>query len=336
MGIGILHGGLPYRDFLCTDCPLFPYLMAIPFGIWNHNGSAAMMFIAFDLLALLLLHRIARETLGDKAAGNVVWLWTANPAVWIITVRYAQDESIIGAFLLLAAYLYSRRTRWWHAGVFALGVLFTKFTTAAGMFAVWTFSERKLRDAIVATALVAGVFALFAARGADITMPFRMEDMAIEGINFTVLVDRITHHHYLSILHRPFSVLAVVTFLALLYVCHRRQVSITDTLAVCLIALLLLSPRSFKFYRLWYMGPLTLWTAKSGKYGRYAVYTALLCLFNDFSFNVRTPPAIMVTMYVLGIAIIAIEVLYAVDILRAPGPARALSTGQPAGAHAEA
>lgn len=335
MGLGILHGGLPYRDFPCTHGPLFPYLMAASFGIWNHNGSAAMIFIAFDLAVLALLYKIAKETLGGRAAWDAVWLWTVNPAVWIITVRYAQDETIIAAFLLLVAYLYSKQTQWWHAAVLSLGILFTKFTTAAGMFAIYTFSTRKVRDAIVATVILVGVFAIFAAQGADITKPFTLEDMAIEGINITVLVDRITQHHYLAVLHRPFSILAVVTSLAVLFVCHRRRMSIYDTLAVFLMAFLILSPRSFKFYRLWYMAPLTLWTVKSGKFGRYAAYTALLCVFNDFSFNVVTPLAIMAMMYVPAIAIVAIEIGYVVDILKTPGPRRAMPTEQPAGACVE-
>jgi hypothetical protein len=332
LGLGALHGGLPYRDYTSTQGPLFPYLMAVAFGLWNHAGTAVMIFIAFDLAVLALLYKIAKETLGGKAGRDVVWLWTVNPAVWIITVRYAQDETIVATFLLLAAYLYSKPSRWWHATVLALGVLFSKFTTAAGMFAIYTFSTRKVRDAVVATAVLAGVFAVFAVQGADIRMPFRMEDMAIEGINITVLIDRITQHRYVEVLHRPFSLLAVAVSLALLVVCRRRRMNVYDTLSVFLIALLLFSPRAFKFYRLWYLAPLTLWTVRNGKIGRYAAYAALLCLFNDFSFTPVTPPPIMAVMYVLAIAIIAVEIRYLVDILKTPGPGRAVPAEQPAGA----
>ena len=125
---------------------------------------------------------------------------------------------------------------------------------------------------------------------------------------------------------------ALCASLTLLFVCRRRRMNIYDTLAVFLIALLLLSPRSFKFYRLWYMGPLTLWTVKSGKFGRYAAYTALLCLFDDFSFNIHTVPEIMAVMYVLAVAIIATEISYVVDILRTPGPRLAVPARQPGGA----
>lgn len=331
LGMGTLHGGLPYRDYTSTQGPLFPFLMAIPFALWNHAGTAAILFIAFDLLVLALLHRVATETLGRRAGGDVVWLWTANPAVWIITVRYAQDETIVASSLLLAAYLYTRSPRWWHATVLALGVLISKFTTVAGMFAVWTFSRHKMRDAVIATAVLAGVFAVFAGLGSDITMPFRMEDMAIEGINITVLVDRLTQHRYLEVLHRPFSLLAVAASLGTLVLCRRRRLGVYDTMTAFLIVLLLFSPRAYKFYRLWYMAPLTLWTLKTGRIGRYAAYTALLCLFNDFSFNHETPPAILALMTGLAVVVIAFEVVYLVDILRTPGERPAAPAAVPAG-----
>ncbi len=329
IGLGALNGELPYRDFRCSHSPLFPYLMAIPFSMWNQDGSAVMIFVAFDLVCIALLYKLSKLVMSVKVAQDVVWLWVVNPVVWITTVRYAQDETIIVTFLLLAAYLYMRDTRWWYAMIFALGVLFTKFTTAAGMFVVYSFSRNKLRDALVAGVLMVVVLSIFTVQGADLTIPVRSEGATIEGVSITVVLDRLTGQAITSDIYGICTLIAFFAFGVMLFVCHRRRLSVLDTLCVCLMALMLFSPKAWKFYRLWYMGPLTLWTVKNGRYNRYAVYSSALCLFDDFSFYAKTAPAILAIMYVFAIAIIVLEIRYILDILGGSKSNRSDAVKQP-------
>ncbi len=318
MGVGILEGKLPYRDFLCSHSPLFPYLMAVAFAIWRHDGAAVLIFGAFDVACLLLIYALAKRTANESVAKNAIWMWALNPAVWLITVRYAQDETIIAAVLMMASLLYLRGSKWWYGIVLALGFMITKFTTIPGLIVAFTYSNKKIRDALVGIVAVGLMLSMFTLQGIDITSPLRSEDMGIEGVNITVLIDRITQHSYVFAAHRVFSVIAMLAFGVTLVVCRRRKMSVLDAMCACVMVLLLFSPRSFKFYHLWAMGPLTVWCARNGKFGRYSLYSALICLFDDFSFHVGAPPALLAVMYSLAVAIITLEIWFVSDIMRKP------------------
>jgi len=329
-GLAALAGKLPYRDFDCYYSPLFPYLMAIPYGIWSHISSGVLAFIVFDIACLILLCKLTRMTLGPDRVMDIAWLHAVNPMVWMITVRYGQDESIICCFLLLAVYLYLKDSRWWAPITLALGVILTKFTTAMGMMAIFTYSKAKARDALVAGGIVVAIYSFFYFSGGDILQPVRGQAASIDGVSLTTMADRLlVPHGYHVMAQRVGSILTLVAVAFVLYLAHRRRLHIVDGLTVSLLAFFLLSPVSYKFYRLWYLGPLGMYALRSNRINRFVFYTALLVVFDDFSFRPATPSALLYLMGVLAAAIVCFEARYIVEILRGGPLAHAKKTNAP-------
>lgn len=312
-GRGALEGKLPYRDFACWHSPLFPYLMAIPYGLWEHISSGVLAFIVFDALCLLLLCKLA----GRDRALDAAWVWTVNPAVWMIVVRYGQDESVIAACLLLAAYLYARGSKWWNPVALALGVLFTKATTAVGMAVVYTYSSTKIRDASIVAVISAAVCVPLILSGADVLQPLVQQKTCIEGVSATCLLDRLLTGEESNALLAKFATMAsLVLVVGVAYASHRRGLPVLEGLAACLIAFLVTAPVSYKFYRLWFLGPLGLHALRTNRMGRFALYSALLCTFDDFSFKTDSPRRQVYLMALLAAAIIYFEMRYLVEILQ--------------------
>lgn len=318
VGLGVLSGNVPYRDFTCYYSPLFPYLMAVPYGIWHHISSSIMLFIVFDLACLVLLCKLTRMTLGARYVQDIAWIWVVNPVVWIITVRYGQDEPLIAAFLLFAVYLYMKGSRWWNPTVLALGILMTKFTTAIGMMVIYSYSRAKIRDAIVVAVLIAAVCAPFYLSGADLLMPVHGQKASLEGASITALAGKlfVADGHAWIALERVGTVVTLLALGLAIYAMHRRKLSILDGLIVGLLVFLIFSPVSYKFYRLWLLGPLSIYALKTNRVGRLALYSGLLCAFDDFSLDrAAGHPAIFYAAVVLGVLVLLMEITYVRQIL---------------------
>lgn len=315
-GQGALAGKIPYRDFRCDHAPLFPYLMAASYSIWSYIASPVLLFVLFDILTLFLLCRIARRVLGPDQVMNAAWLYVMNPAIWIITVRYGQDETVVSTFLLLAVYLYMTGSKWCNPLVLALGVLCTKYTTAIGMAVVYAYSKAKVRDALVVLGLVALVCIPFYLKGAVLLDPITKQGASIEGLNVASVLSRlVVPRPYHPLLHHLASIAAVLAFGTVLYVSHRRGLPIAASLTVGLIIFLVLAPKSYKFYRLWYHGLLGMHVLQTRRINRFVLYSTLLCTFDDFSFDRESPAAILYTMAILAIVILYFEIGYVFEIL---------------------
>lgn len=319
-GVGVLAGKLPYRDIKrCCDAPLFAYLMAIPYGLWGNMASSVLLFIAFDFLSIVLLRKLTRVTLGETFVPDITWLYIINPAVWIITVRYGQDESVVVALLLLAVLVYTTGNRWWQPLILSLSVLMTKYTTAVGAFAIYTYSKMKLRDAIIAALLIIAVFAPLHLAGVDVMYPFKVQSGTSTGISVSSLFDLLAGIlHWNLHLEKVQILLSAMAVLALIYVCHRRRLAAWETLTVVLMAFLFLVPKSYKLYRLWALGPLGMHALRNRQTGRYALYTGLICTLDDFVLkpgNEIVYPMLFFSMVVMAVALLCFEGYYIMQIL---------------------
>lgn len=317
-GLGALSGKLPYRDFECWHSPLFPYLMAIPYGIWHHIASGILAFIAFDLLCLIILGKLAKLILGSQGAKDAIWLWTLNPVIWLFTVRYGQDETVISAFLLLSIYLYARESRYGGTTALALGIAFTKLTTAFGALAILCNAKSKPRNVLWFAFLLAAAFVPFWLLGADILMPLRGQAASIEGLSFTSLIDRfILSSRYHLMTERAGSLIAFSLFFIMIWVSRKRNIPMIESLSLCLIVFLLFAPVSYKFYRIWFIGPLSIYALKTKQVTRFIVYSTMLSLFDDFVFRPGMPQGIIYVMGLWGLCVLCLEAKYAYDILSA-------------------
>ncbi|HET6454667.1 MAG TPA: hypothetical protein VFI02_09705, partial [Armatimonadota bacterium] len=271
-GQGALAGKIPYAEFRCDHAPLFPYLMAACYSIWSYIASPVLLFILLDIVTLILLCKITRRLLGPESVMNVAWLYVWNPAIWIITARYGQDETVVSALLLLAVYLYMTGSKWLNPIVLVLGTLITKYTTAIGMAAVYAYSKTKARDALVVLGLGALVCVPFYLKGADLLDPVVKQGLSIEGVNVASVLGRlVVPQPYLPLLHHLVSIAAVLAFGIVLYLGHRRGLPIAATLTACLIVFLVFAPKSYKFYRLWFLGLLGMHAVQTHRMNRFVL-----------------------------------------------------------------
>ena len=319
-GEGALAGKIPYRDFRCAHAPLFPYLMAIPYGIWDYRASSILLFILFDLVTLILLCKISRRMLGPDHVMDTAWIYVINPATWVLIVRCAQDESVVSAFLLLAVYLYMIGSSWWNPVVMALGVLFTKFTTAVGMAVVYAYSKTKVRDAFTVAGLVVLVCAPFYLKGADLLWPVTGQTGWIDGVSIPSVLNRLVvpPAYHLPLFYLT-SIAAILGFGIVLYTGHRRGLPMVASLTACLLIFLVFIPKSYKQYRYWCLGPLGLHAQQTRGMSRFALYSTLLCTVDECSFRTAAP-AISYIEGAIMIAILYFEVRYVLEILNHQSP----------------
>ena len=98
------RGLLPYLDYWVEYPPLFSYLSVLLYLLTSHYVAfatgLALVQLAFEVGALVLLHRLAWRTLGEARAERVVWVYAllfAPVATWWLSF-----DSIATFFLLLA------------------------------------------------------------------------------------------------------------------------------------------------------------------------------------------------------------------------------------------
>jgi hypothetical protein len=164
----VLAGQLPYRDFPSAYGPLFAPLLAVAVAALGDTGPFVLFLLA-DFVAWRAL--AAAEGEGSDAA----WMWAALPAVWYLTVRYAQDEALAAAFLALAL-LASRRERpAWAGMALGLGLLVTKLLFLLPALPLVLGANRRGRIVAWAALPVAIVYGGFLALGAPVLQPFALE-----------------------------------------------------------------------------------------------------------------------------------------------------------------
>lgn len=170
----VLAGQLPYRDFPSAYGPLFAPLLAVAVAALGDSGPFVLFLLA-DFVAWRAL--AAAEGEGSDAA----WMWAALPALWYLTVRYAQDEALAAAFVALA-WLAFRRERPARVGIaLGLGLLVTKPLFLLPALPLVLGANH--RGTIVAWAAlpVAIVYGAFLAVRAPVLQP-----LTLEGANFGV------------------------------------------------------------------------------------------------------------------------------------------------------
>ncbi|TPW11320.1 MAG: hypothetical protein FD129_1690, partial [bacterium] len=165
-----------YRDFACSYSPLFPFLMApmvlLPWPV----PAIFLLFVAFDLVALLTVGRMARAASTRARAG---WLYAAAPVTWYFLVRYGQDEALAAAILSLAA-LALRQGRAMRCGLWlGLGFCLTKFTFGLALPPYWLASRRRGRLSLGLLLPIALIFGLALAAGLPVWRPIVSESVEL-------------------------------------------------------------------------------------------------------------------------------------------------------------
>ena len=143
----ILHGAMPYRDFLDTKPPVIYYIYALALWIFGHHEFSAHAFdIFWQIFAALYFFRILRRYLATDqslVAVSLMLVAYAGSGFWM--TAQAESFAILPSLVLLDSTLRSvegrKGTIIWGviAGVAALALFALKFTLALGGVASLVF-----------------------------------------------------------------------------------------------------------------------------------------------------------------------------------------------------
>ena len=325
-GLGVLAGKLPYRDFPSTQSPLFSYLMAIPYGLWNHITSGILLFMVFDALVLVMLYKITSLILDTDRAKEVVFLNMLNPVMWLTTVRYGQEECIIAFFILGAVYMHMRGYHRMTPVFLVLGIMCTKILACVAMFAIYTYSSRKVRDALLIAGLLLVMCLPFYAVRTHLLDPLIETSGVVDGLSIPAFIKHmVIPSSAPHSLQRASSVLTIAVMAVMLYLTHRRRVNITEGIVIAMMTFFLLAPWSPKLYRYWLLGPLSIYSIKTNQVRKFILYSALLAVFENFFLTPGWPAYVHYPMAVVAVAVFYMEISYIVEMLKA-GPHYARET----------
>lgn len=157
-GKSALRGLLPYLDYRSEYCPLFSYVIAPFFLIFNEQMAPVVAFLFFDLLAILVLLRLERRL----ALGRLVTtLYLLSPISWFMIVRYGQDE-VIGAFFVGLMLMLSLTWSGAALGLLAgIGTVATKLLFLVPAFPILLSARRRVWGFVTAGAVILLCYAPF-------------------------------------------------------------------------------------------------------------------------------------------------------------------------------
>lgn len=167
-------GRLPFVHYWSEHAPLFPFLNLITYHLSggafkNHVLLNALVLLAFEVGALILLHRLAVDIHGERRAEQIGWTYAT---LYVPVFIWLGTFEIMTAFFVLLALLALRRDRLRLAGLaIGLGTL-TKYLPLVLLVTVWRQRSPRaaLRTGLVALLVCAAVFGPLMALSPEFTL----------------------------------------------------------------------------------------------------------------------------------------------------------------------
>jgi len=242
-GTSALDGLLPYIDYPSEYGPLFCYLLAPAFLWLNDILAPVVVFIFFDFLTFLFLHRVTGDWDADRRIASIYLL---TPISWFVVVRYGQDESIAAFFLVLLMVL-ARRGRDSSVSVAAgIGAAATKVLFIPLALPILLARPRRFRVLLIAGAVLGAFYLPFAIRGGNIIewLPpgGYHGGISLWAFSPSVLVD-------LGWRATLGSALLIISALVLVTV-KGRTMGVVNSVLLVFSALMLASPKAWPWYAL--------------------------------------------------------------------------------------
>jgi hypothetical protein len=183
-----LAGELPFRDFMLSYAPLFPYVGAALLRIWDSAKVFALFSILANAVALILWHRMASVALEQRTARQSTLLFATSGHMLQQTLL-GTNQTWIGAALAASALLIvvDRPSASGLLQGIAAGT--TKILVLLFWPALWICARHRWRWLAAALLPTIALYAAFAAAGADIFYPLRFEGGLITSGNLPYVLD---------------------------------------------------------------------------------------------------------------------------------------------------
>jgi hypothetical protein len=187
----VLHGMVPYRDFVSSYAPLHPYLDALALRLWHSPLSIILMALFVECLVLPLWLRLGREFFPEQDLRTAALLYLTSTISFQFVTIDGQDNVII-AVLLALAILWLRKQRDLSSGIaVALGSVLTKFLPLIYAPIFFIASPRRWRWAFGLAIPVVLVYGTFVLKHANVLSVLANEGGLRTANNLTYLIEAI-------------------------------------------------------------------------------------------------------------------------------------------------
>jgi hypothetical protein len=183
-----LAGKLPFRDFMLSYAPLFPYVGAALVWIWDSGKMFALFSILANALALVLWHRMASTSLDRQTARQCTLLFATSGHMLLQTLL-GTNQTWIGAALAASALLLVVDRPSASGLLQAIAACSTKILVLLFWPVLWICARHRGRWLAGALLPALAVYVAFAAAGADILYPLRIEGALVTSGNLPYVLD---------------------------------------------------------------------------------------------------------------------------------------------------
>jgi hypothetical protein len=184
----VLAGKLPFRDFTVSYAPLFPYVGGALAWMWNSGKMFALFSILVNAVSLVLWHRTGEVCLDRQTARQSTLLF-ATSGNMLLQSLLGTNQTWIGAALAASALLIVVDRPVGSGLLQALSAVTTKVLALLFWPVLWICARHRWRWLAAALVPTLGLYAAFAAMGADIFYPLRFEGGLTTSGNLPYVID---------------------------------------------------------------------------------------------------------------------------------------------------
>jgi hypothetical protein len=189
--LNVLHGLLPYRDFVSSYAPLHPYLDGLAVGLWHSPLAIILLAVLVEAALLPLWLRFGRMMFAeDTLRASALLYLTSAVSLQFVTID-GQDTVIIGVLLTLALYFLARQLELGSGVSLGAAVATIKFLPLIYAPAFFLAIPRRWRWTMGFLLPILAVYGTSAAIRLPILTPFRQEGDLKSAGNLPYLIESI-------------------------------------------------------------------------------------------------------------------------------------------------
>jgi len=262
-----LAGKLPFRDFLVSYAPGFPYVGAALAWVWNSGKVFALFAILVNAAALLWWHSAACAYFDRRAVRECTVLFATSGHV-LVQALLGTNQAWVGAGLAASALLMSRRQETAAGLAQAAAAGTTKVLAHLFWPLLWICAQHRSRWLLAAMAPTALLYCVLVTVGAGpgLLYPLRFEGNLISPGNLPYLLDLMlgSAGHLERTVDDGLTLAALAAATGWLYLKARtlpardRHTLLLSGLALTGLVFMLFSKKSFTGYLLFVMYPIVL------------------------------------------------------------------------------
>ncbi len=177
-----LAGKVPFRDFMLSYAPLFPYVGAALVWIWDSGKVFALFSILMNAVALVLWHRMGRLCM-DRRTARQSTLSFATSGHMLLQTLLGTNQIWVGAALAASAMTLVADRAVLSGLLQALAASTTKILVPLFWPVLWISTGHRWRWLAAALLPVVALYVTFAAAGADVFYPLHFEGELVTSGN---------------------------------------------------------------------------------------------------------------------------------------------------------